>query len=82
MLTTLTPGAVENLTPRPVRELAGVRDLTYLSTQDVAGRKIERHRGSAARVVFYQVDTPRGRRYLMVYVTAENLITDYDVVEK
>ena len=81
-LQTLTPGARTNLAGRPVRELAGVRGITYLSAQDVAGRRIERHGGAVAKVLFYRMESPQSTRWLLVHVTADNLITDYDVVDK
>jgi len=81
-LTTLSAGAREDLTAQPVDDLAGVGNLTFVAAQDVAGRRIERHGGAVAKVLLYKTDTPRGSRYLMVHVTADGLITDYDVVEK
>jgi CubicO group peptidase (beta-lactamase class C family) len=81
-LKTLTPGARTNLAGGPVRELAGVRGITYLSAQDVTGRQIERHGGAVKSVLFYRVDTAQGNRWLLVHVTADKSITDYDVVDK
>ncbi|HSC28250.1 MAG TPA: serine hydrolase domain-containing protein [Vicinamibacterales bacterium] len=78
----LTPGARTDLSGRPVRDLAGVRRVTYLSAQDVAGRQIERHGSTVARVLFYRLESAAGRRWLMVHVTSDGLITDYDVVDK
>jgi CubicO group peptidase (beta-lactamase class C family) len=78
----LTPGARARLAGPAVPELAGVGGLTYLSAQDVSGRRIERHGGAVARVLFYRLETHRGTRGLMVHVTSDGLITDYDVVEK
>jgi hypothetical protein len=81
-LKTLTPGARTNLAGGPVRALAGVRGITYLSAQDVTGRQIERHGGAVKSVLFYRVDTAQGNRWLLVHVTADKSITDYDVVDK
>jgi CubicO group peptidase (beta-lactamase class C family) len=78
----LTAGARTELSATPVRELAGFRSLEYLGAQDVAGRRIERHGGDVAKVVFYRVDTEGGNRWLLVHTTSANLITDYDVVDK
>ncbi len=78
----LAPGARTNLGSAPTREFAGLRRITYLSAQDVSGRRIERHGGAVARVLFYRMETERGDRWLMVHVTSDNLITDYDVVDK
>lgn len=78
----LAPGARTDLSDAPVRDLAGVRQIKYLSKQDVTGRKIERHGGAVTKVIFYRLETERGTRWLLVHVTGDNLITDYDVVDK
>jgi hypothetical protein len=64
------------------RAFAGVRGLAYLSAQDVSGRGIERHGGAVSRVLFYRMETDRGRRWLMLHVTSDNFSTDYDVVDE
>jgi hypothetical protein len=48
----------------------------------VTGRRIERHGGTVAKVLFSRVETAERSRNVLVYVTADNLITDYDVVAK
>jgi CubicO group peptidase (beta-lactamase class C family) len=78
----LTPGARVDLSGSPVREFAGIRGITCLAAQDVTGRKIERHGGAVARVLFYQLKTEHGKRWLMLFVTSDGLITDYDLVDK
>jgi CubicO group peptidase (beta-lactamase class C family) len=78
----LTPGARTDLAAGSARAFAGVRGLTYLSAQDVSGRGIERHGGAVSRVLFYRMETDKGRRWLMLHVTDDNLITDYDVVDE
>jgi CubicO group peptidase (beta-lactamase class C family) len=77
----LTPGARSNLAGPPVRAFADVRGIVYLSAEDVNGRRIERHGSDVARVLFYRLDTDQPNRWLMVHVTSDNLIADYDVVE-
>jgi CubicO group peptidase (beta-lactamase class C family) len=77
----LSPGARAELRT-PVRELDGIRSVTYVSAQDVAGRRIERHGGAVASVLFYRVETAQGVRLVMIHVTSDRLITDYDVVDK
>ena len=78
----LAPGARANFAGRPIRELAGVRRLIYLSAQDLTGRHIERHGGTVVKVLFYRMETAEGDRWLLIHVTSDNLITDYDVVDK
>jgi len=81
-LQVLTPGGRKNLSGTPVRQLADVRGVTYVSSQDLAGRRIERHGSAVAKVLFYRVQTAQGSRLLLVHVTSDHLIADYDVVEK
>ena len=81
-LKTLTPGARSNLGGAPVREFADVRAVTFVASQDVTGRRIERHGGAVVKVLFYRLERAQGNRWLLVHVTADNLITDYDVVDK
>jgi CubicO group peptidase (beta-lactamase class C family) len=78
----LAPGARTNLSGGPVRQLAGMRGLTYLSAEDVTGRQIERHGGTVVTVLFYRIETADSPRWLLVHVTLDKLITDYDVVDK
>jgi CubicO group peptidase (beta-lactamase class C family) len=77
----LTPGARAGLSGPPARPLAGSTGLVYLSSQNVSGRGIERHGSAVATVLLYRVETEQGPRWLMVYLTADKLITDYDVVD-
>jgi hypothetical protein len=77
----MTPGARTGLSA-PVRDFAGVRGITYLSSQDVSGRRIERYGSAVARVLFYRLETESGNRWLLAHMTGDNLITDYDVVAK
>jgi hypothetical protein len=81
-LSRLSPGARAELSGAPVRQFAGVRRITYVSSQDVTGRRIERHGGAVAKVLFYRVETAERSRFVLVHVTGDNLITDYDIVEK
>ncbi|MFL5608380.1 MAG: serine hydrolase domain-containing protein [Gemmatimonadaceae bacterium] len=53
---------------------------TYLGDVDLAERGIRRHGGEVARVRLYRMQTQNGDRYLMVHLTAEGQVTDYDVV--
>jgi len=78
----LTSGARSDLSAAPARQLAGIGGVTYLSSQDVTGRRIERHGSAVARVLFYRVETAQRPRNVLVHVTSDNLIADYDIVEK
>jgi hypothetical protein len=78
----LSSGARADLSGSPARQFTGVLGVTYLSSQNVTGRRIERHGSAVVKVLFYRVETAQRSRYVLVYVTADNLITDYDIVEK
>jgi hypothetical protein len=55
---------------------------TYLGLEEVSGRGIHRHGSDVVRVRYYRVTTSAGQRYLLVHLTAEGSITDFDVVER
>ena len=65
----------------PIGELANIKSLTFLHEQSVAGRGIERHGGKVASVLAFQAGGTKPDRRLLVYLTADGLFTDYDVVE-
>ncbi|MRW92317.1 serine hydrolase [Duganella sp. FT80W] len=65
---------------RPIGELANITALTFLDQQAVAGREIERHGGKVASVLAFKADG-KPQRKLLVYLTADGLFTDYDVVD-
>jgi CubicO group peptidase (beta-lactamase class C family) len=60
--------------------LDDVATATYLGEENVAGRAIRRHGGEVARVRLYRMRTKNGDRYLMVHVTPDGAVTDFDVV--
>jgi hypothetical protein len=47
----------------------------------VAGRNIERHHGEVSRISYYKLVTDKKTQYLMVYLTSNGLVTDFDYVE-
>jgi CubicO group peptidase (beta-lactamase class C family) len=63
-----------------VHQFADLRSLTYISSDDVSDRKIERHGGKVARIITYKFVTNTITRYVLIYLTADNLMTDYDIV--
>ena len=64
-----------------LRELSGIRSLTYLGEQDLAGRAIERHGSQVARVLLYKADNPGGRASLMIFLDKDGLVADQDLVD-
>ncbi|MGH7754490.1 MAG: hypothetical protein ACREN5_16925, partial [Gemmatimonadales bacterium] len=78
----ITPGTKQDFAGGIGSALDGLGALTYLGLEEVSGRGIQRHGGEVARVRYYRVTTHAGQRYLLVHLTAEGRITDYDVVER
>ena len=62
--------------------LDGIERLIYLGTEDVSRREIHRHDSAVARVRSYRVTTTAGQKSLLVHLTAEGSIADYDVVDR
>lgn len=76
----LAPGAKADF-GRPQFLLDGFSGLTFLLAEDVAGRGIERHGGAVATVLSYRLDGSVRGAFVLVYLTADGLVTDYDVVD-
>jgi len=62
--------------------LDGMTAPVYLGEEDVSARQIHRHGSDLARVRSYRITTKAGERYLLVHLTAEGEVADYDVVER
>ena len=77
----LSPGARKDFANAPQPELAEGRSLSFIAAQDVAGRGIERHGGAVSRILYYQLLTNKAPRYVLVYLTADGMITDEDIVD-
>jgi hypothetical protein len=76
----LTAGAQRDFSRGPWRAVAGYRSLSFLGTQDVEGRGLERHGVPISRIAYYMLTADAGQRPLLVYVTKDGLITDVDLV--
>lgn len=76
----LTAGARRDFGRRPWPPVAGYRSIAYLGVQDVAARHLERHGFPVARIAYYTLTTAAGQESLLVYVTQDGLITDFDTV--
>jgi CubicO group peptidase (beta-lactamase class C family) len=78
----MTPGMRTDLGNGGIaRDLADVRSVVFLAEQDVAGRKIERHKGDVSRVLYYRLLKDTGDRFVLIHLNADGLITDFDIVE-
>jgi CubicO group peptidase (beta-lactamase class C family) len=78
----VTPGAKQDFGSGANPALGSVATASYLGEENVAGRGIRRHGGEVARVRVYRMETPGGRRYVLVHLTATGTVTDYDVVSR
>ena len=80
--TGITPGAKADFAGGIGPALDGMATPTYLGVEDVSGRGIRRHGSEVARVRYYRFTTTAGQRYLLVHLTADGTVTDFDVVER
>ncbi len=76
-----TSGAREDLGDGPNTALAGLRSLRFVAEEDVAARKIERHKGAVSRILYYRLVTDKADRGLLIHLAADGTITDFDIVE-
>ena len=77
----LSVGAQRDFSRGPWPAVAGFRGVTYLGAQDVSGRALERHGHAVARIAYYTLTTESRQRTLLVYMTKDGLITDFDDVD-
>jgi hypothetical protein len=66
----------------PYTPLAGLQSLTFLAEQDVSGRNITRHDSKVSRIRYYKFTTDKASRYLLIYLTADGLLTDIDDMDE
>ena len=45
------------------------------------GARIERHKGAVSRVLHYRMVTDKADRGLLIHLTADGKVTDFDIVE-
>ncbi|MGC4044945.1 MAG: serine hydrolase domain-containing protein [Armatimonas sp.] len=76
----VAPGFKARFAGVAVPELSGYQNLSYLATYDISARNIERHGGKVSRVLYYRLAATGPAKYLLVYLTADGLITDIDAV--
>lgn len=74
------PGALRQYSTNAIPELRGLGAMSYVGEDDVSGRGIERHGGQVARIVYLKALAGTAPRYVMVHLTSEGLVTDFDVV--
>jgi hypothetical protein len=78
----IPPGTKQDFAGGVGTALDGLAALDYVGTEDVSRRSIHRHGSDVARVRYYRVTTSVGQRSLLVHLTADESIADYDVVQR
>jgi CubicO group peptidase (beta-lactamase class C family) len=78
--TSIAPGGKRDFASGTT-DFAGLQSLSYIAPQDVAGRGIERHGEKINRIIYYRLITDKATRNLLLYLTADGLLTDYDIVD-
>jgi hypothetical protein len=76
-----TPGVREDFGDGASTALAGLRSLRFVAEQDVAARGIERHKGAVSRILYCRLVTDKADRGVLIHLTSDGTITDYDIVE-
>lgn len=77
----LTPGAKRDFAGG-MRERETLKSLTFIHSENVAGRGIQRHDSDVSEIVTYQLKSNQPDTYIIVHLTSEGLVTDCDLVEK
>ncbi|MEO6526437.1 MAG: serine hydrolase [Gemmatimonadaceae bacterium] len=77
----LTAGAQRDFSRAgPWPTVVGLRSISFVAEERVAGRGLERHDNAVDRIRYYAVTTDGGVRSLLVWMTKDGLITDFDQV--
>jgi CubicO group peptidase (beta-lactamase class C family) len=62
-------------------DFLGLRSLSYVATQELAGSGLERHGAKVDRIIYYHLISDRPPANLVLYLTAYGLLADYDIVD-
>lgn len=65
-----------------MREPQTLKSLTFIHSENVAGRGIKRHESEVSEIVTYQLKSNQPKTYILVHLTSDGLVTDCDLVEK
>ncbi|WP_170108613.1 serine hydrolase domain-containing protein [Spirosoma oryzae] len=77
----LTSGAKRDFA-EGMREPETLKSLTFIHSENVTGRGIQRHQSTVSEIVTYQLTSNQPDTYILVYLTTDGLVTDFDLVEK
>jgi D-alanyl-D-alanine carboxypeptidase len=76
----VAPQARTDYSRGPSPELAGIKAISFVAAEDVSGRGIERHGGKVARILYCGLVADGPPRQVLVYLTADGLVTDQDTI--
>ena len=76
-----TAGFKSNIGTQAIGEFGGAKALTFLHEQAVSGREIERHGSKVENILAFRVSGIKPERKVLVYLTADGLLTDFDLVD-
>jgi D-alanyl-D-alanine carboxypeptidase len=76
----VAPQARKDYSRGPSPELAGLKAISFLAARDASDRGIERHGAKVARILYCRVIAGGPARHVLVYLTADGLVTDQDMV--
>ncbi|SEJ38888.1 CubicO group peptidase, beta-lactamase class C family [Dyadobacter sp. SG02] len=65
-----------------MREPETLKSLTFIHSENVAGRGIQRYDSEVSEIVTYQLKSNQPDTYIIVHLTSDGLVTDCDLVEK
>jgi hypothetical protein len=76
----IAPGAKKDFASHTT-DFGGVKSLVFLAAYQVADQNIERHEGKVSTILYYTLRIDKASRALLVYLTADGLVTDEDKVD-
>ena len=76
----LAPGAQRDFMIG-LEDFKGVSAPEFICVNSVAGHAVNRHSGEVSRIAQFRIRQSGHPRYLLVYLTADGLITDVDLAD-
>jgi predicted metalloprotease with PDZ domain len=65
----------------PVHGLIDIKTLDYIYSENLPGLHFTRHGGEVGQILYYKLVSTRKNTYLMVYLTPDNQVTDFDYAD-
>lgn len=76
----LAPQARQDYVRGPAPELQWVESITFIALRSLASSNILRHGAKVSKVAYYRVKISGSIRLVLIYLTADNEVTDQDVI--